>query len=329
MLSDAYEAARILSERLGDPPRVIAARGGCGSGKTFTLRSLYGELGIFDKHGDLPGAVKPDYFKMRILEEGERQGVDLISDQTHVESTGMSAMFMRLLMVDPSQSLIIDKQLEAANDIPELVEQSRNAKKPLELIDTDAPIELLAYRVLRRPVGGADPNIGFDRTAIGFMGIRNHRAATHAIVRSDPVVTKYSLHVFDPSTKQQVEIATKWNDEITVREGFEALARNVVYQPMAETRREIDQAGTEVITEEYRDYFVRTYFDDTDRGQWLAQEAWQIFSAYVGLDMTIKEAMRSKADGIEVCPRNPRFANNFRDQLTVWKKHYKAKNNVD
>ena len=325
----AREAAKDLSEKLGDPPRIIAMRGCCGSGKSYAVKSLYGESGIFDSQGDVPGAVKPDYFKTRIKQH-EREsppppGIEVTSVQVHMESTGMNSMFMHELAEDSDASLLIDKQLEAAGDIPELIELGKETGKSVELLDNDVPIELSAYRVLKREVGGTDPNIRFDGVASGFKGIRTNRESVYRSVNTEEVVGIYSLRAFDPDSKQQIEIATKQDGKIVVKAGYEELAQRIIFQTEDEAIQEIKETGKHVITEEYIESFVSKYFDNSERGQKGADEAREIFGAYVGLDMTIEEAMRSKADGIEADSAGKEFTPDYQEKLIVWKEQSKQK----
>ena len=322
-LSLAHEAARDLSEKLGHPPRIIAMRGGCGSGKSYAVRSLYGDRGIFDEQGDVPGAVKPDYFKTRIkqkeLETPPPPGVVVTSEQVHLESTGMNAMFVQRLAQDPEASLLIDKQLEAADDITSLVEMGKEHGKSVELLDNDVPIELSAFRVLKRQVGGVDPNIRFDGVSAGFRGIRVNREAALRAVESEDIVTTYSLRAFDPKSKQQIEIATKRDGEVVVRAGYEELAEHVINQTQSDTELEIQEAGSQIITEEYIESFIGKFFDDSESSEKYKAEARKILGAYVGLGMTIEEALASKADGIEADPDSPAFTEGYRSKLIAWK----------
>lgn len=322
-LDSAHNAALELSEKLGNPPRIIAMRGGCGSGKSFAVRSMYGDRGIFDEEGDVPGAVKPDYFKTRIkqkeLESPPPPGVKVTSEQVHLESTGMNAMFTERLAQDPEASLLIDKQLEVADDITSLIEMGKKYGKPVELLDNDVPLELSAFRVLKRQVGGVDPNIRFDGVSAGFRGIRVNREAALSAVESEEIVTEYSLRAFDPESRQQIEIAKKIDGMVVARAGYEDLAEQVINQPEAKTDQEIQEAASQIITDEYIEDFVAKFFDDSERSEKGRMEARKILGAYVGLDMTVEEALASKAAGIEADPDSPMFSEDYKDKLVAWK----------
>lgn len=318
-IKQAAIAAAELSKKLGEPPRIIAMRGGCGSGKSFAVKSIYGENDIFDSRGDVPGAVKPDYFKERIkLHEELVNKLTLTSEQVHMESTALNYMFMNELAYKESLSLLIDKQLEGASDIPDLVELGKETNKSVELLDNDVPLELSAFRVLKREVGGTDPNIRLDGVAAGFQGIRANRGEVYDLVNKEDIVTKYSLRAFDPESKTQIEVAKKINGQIKPISGYEDLAISVIAQDVESVEAEIQNVKDIVISTEYVDSFVERFFDDSERGQKGAQDARRILGAYTGLGMTIEQAMRSKADGIEADSEGREYSEDYREQLVAW-----------
>lgn len=331
VLDQAAEDARELSKKLGPPPRIIAMRGGCGAGKTTAVKEKYGDKGII-VDGDVPGAVKPDYFKDVIKEEARRNlGVEVTSSQAHMESTGVCRMHTERLIEDPDASLLIDKQLEAGGDIPEIIEWGRKSGKQVELLDNDVPIELSAFRVLKRRIGGADPNIQFSGVARGFIGIRSNRGQVLDDVK-DEVVSDYSLRAFDPVSKQQIEVAKKVDGVIVYEEGYEELGKSVAMQDEAGARAEAAKAENQVITEEYVEEFVSKYFDESDDApEWSkrgAQEARRVLGAYVGLNITLGEALDSKATGINP-DRDPETGElidpNYREKTLDWVQQQRAK----
>ncbi len=323
----AEESALELSKKLGPPSRIIAMRGCCGSGKSFAVKSMYGDRGIFDKEGDVPGAVKPDYFKTRIkqheVESPPPPGIVVTSLQAHLESTGLNKMFQDKLAANPEMSLLIDKQLEESGDIPELIEMGKEQGKPVELLDNDVPVELSAYRVLKRQVGGVDPNIPYNSVSSGFKGVRCNRESVCSIVNNEEIVDTYSLRAFDPKTKKQVEIASKVDGKIMIRPGMEELAKSVIYQTEKKVMLEIEETRQQAITDEYIESFVARNFDDSESSQKYRDEARKILGAYAGLNMTFEQALASKADGIEADPDSPTFLPDYRDKLITWQQTHK------
>lgn len=298
VLEGAIEAGKHLSEELGPPPRIIAARGGCGSGKTTAFKKLLTGKNVFDVKGDIPGAVKPDYFKDVIKGEArDRLGVEVTSVQAHMESTGICRMYSEKLIDDPEASMVIDKQLEAEGDIKELIEWGKKSNKPVELLDNDVPIELSAFRVLKRRIGGADPNIMFDGVARGFIGIRANRGQLLEDVR-DEIVSTYSLRAFDPVSKKQIEVAKKVDGVMVYEPGYEELGRAIGRQDETGARTEAEKAKNQIITDEYIEEFVAKYFDESEGATKWSQEARNVLGAYTGLGITLGEALDSKAAGI-------------------------------
>ena len=303
VLDQAAIDARELSKKLGPPPRIIAMRGGCGAGKTTAVREKYGDKGII-VNGDVPGAIKPDYFKDVIKEEARTNlGVEVTSSQAHMESTGICRMHTERLIEDPEVSLLIDKQLQSAEDIPEIIHWGKESGKNVELLDNDVPIELSAFRVLKRPIGGADPNIEFSGVASGFIGIRANRGQVLEDVK-DEIVSSYSLRAFDPVSKRQIEVAKKVDGKISYVPGYEELGRAVGKQDKYGAEAEAASAEKQVITPEYVEEFVSKYFDESENApEWSkkgAKEAREILGSYAGLGgITLGEALDSKAAGLD------------------------------
>lgn len=295
---DAYE----LSEKLDPPPRIIAMRGCCGAGKTTAVKEKYGDKGII-VGGDVPGAVKPDYFKEVIKQEArDNLGIEITSSQAHMESTGICRMHTERLLGEPDVSLLIDKQLEEKSDITEIIEWGKQSGKQVVLLDNDVPIELSAFRVLKRRIGGADPNIEFNGVAKGFVGIRANRGQMLDDIR-DGIVSEFSLKAFDPVTKQQVEVIKKEDGEIVYIPGYEDLGRSVSGQDEESAIAEVNSARDQIITPEYVEEFVSKYFDESESApDWSkdgAKEARRVLGAYAGLGITLGEALDSKAAGID------------------------------
>ncbi len=331
----AHEDALELSRKLGPPPRIIAMRGGCGSGKSFAVKEKYGDKDIFDESGDVPGAVKPDYFKGRIKQK-ERDsppppGVEVTSGQVHLESTAMNAMFTETLAADPEATLLIDKQLEAADDIISIIEMGKEYGKPVELLDHDVPVELSAFRVLKRPYGGVDPNIGYDGVSSGFRGIRQNRAALIEAAETEEVVESYSLRAFDPVSRRQIVIATKVDGQIKVDEEHSELYLSVSLQTDEDIEQEIETAANAEITEEFIEGFISRNFDESEGSAKYRDEARRILSTYVGLGMTFKDALDSKASGIESDSESGAFTSveDCRARLLAWKAEQGSKNGQD
>lgn len=299
VINGTMEAARHLSEQLGDPPRIIAARGSCGSGKTTTFKELFDGLNVFDEKFDIPGAIKPDYFKDVIKKEAKDDlGINITSTQAHMESTGLCRMYADKIKTTPNLSMVVDKQLGAPNDIKEIIDWGKESGKKVELIDNDVPLELSAYRVLRRRVDGVDPNIDFAGVARGFTEIRANRMEAIEDARDD-IVSDYSLRVFDPVSKQQVEVMKKIDGKIVYIPGYEDLAKNTIFEDETSARIEVMEVRDQLITAEYVENFISKYFDESNGPTKWSSHARKVLGAYVGLGVTLGEALDSKDAGID------------------------------
>ena len=324
-----------LSRKFGPPPRITAMRGGCGSGKSTSVKEKYGDRDIFDESGDVPGAIKPDYNKGRIIHREETTppppGLELTSSQVHLESTAMTAMFTELLAADPEATLLIDKQLEAADDITSIIEMGKEHGKPVEILDHDVPVELSAFRVLKRPYGGVDPNIGYDGVSSGFRGIRQNRAALIEQVETEEVVDSYALRAFDPVSRRQIVIANKVDGQIKVDEEHSELYLSVSLQTDENIEQEIETAANAEITEEFIEGFISRNFDESEGSARYRDEARRILGTYVGLGMTFKDALDSKASGIESDSESGAFTSveDCRARLLAWKAERSSMNGQD
>ncbi len=338
VLDEAVEAGRHVSEEMNKldgvpPPIIIAGRGACGAGKTTAFKNLLKAKGceVFNERDDIPGAVKPDYFKDVIIDEAARElGVDITSDQAHMESTGICKMYSERLKNDPDTSIIIDKQLEAAGDIPEIIEWGHETGKQVALLDNDVPVELSAFRVLKRKIGGADPTMRFGSVARGFIGIRANRGQVLEDVQDD-AVSIYSLRAFDPVSKQQVEVIKKVDGKIVYEPGYEELGSAVSFQDEASARAEANRVENLTITSEYVEDFVSRYFDESNGPTKYSQEARDVLGAYAGLGITIGEALASKADaGInpDRTESGELIDPNYREKITAWVQQERAKKSV-
>ncbi|MDR2063246.1 MAG: zeta toxin family protein [Candidatus Nomurabacteria bacterium] len=300
VLEKVFWDAKETSEKLGGKPRIIAMRGACGSGKTTSLRMDYQDKGIV-VGGEIPGAIKPDFFKLDIIRKAQGElGVAVTPAQAHTESTALAKFHTEQLANDKDMSMVIDKQLEGDDDIADIISIAEKAGKSVELIDMDVPFVLSAVRVLKRELGGDDPNVPFQSIADGFEGIRSNRSSKNPTkgienrIKSD-CVDSYSLRAFDFSTKSQLEVAKKGEDgKLIIDKKYQFLFSG---DARAEAAKEVEYESDRPITEEYVEQFVAKYITEPEQ-----QKYREVLNDYVGHGMTLKEAINSKAAGID--PKN-------------------------
>lgn len=279
-------SSRLERENSGIPPPTIFALRGCpGAGKTTSLRRGHEMFaGILDEKGQPSGSLAPDVFKVPLKKEG-----NLSSLQVHAEST-MLARAIKREVSNANTSVVFDKLMNEHADIEEMIESAKETGRKIAIMDIDVPLELSAVRVLGREKGGADPNIDFEGVAQGFRGIRENREVQHKALEDNPkLVNGYVLMAYDKESRQSVEVAT-WDEEtgkVRIIKGRE----NLVGQSIEEPEEEIKRIKNNVITEEYIQNFIATYFDE--KSQQHAEKTEEILRQYLG--KTIGMALDEKA----------------------------------
>ena len=267
------------------PPTIFALRGSPGAGKTTSLRRGHEMFrGILDEKGQPSGSLAPDVFKGPLKQKG-----NLSSTQVHAESTMLGRAVKREVS-NANTSVVFDKLMNEHADIEEMIKSARETGRKIAIMDIDVPLELSAVRVLGREKGGADPNIAFEGVAQGFRGIRANREVQHKTLDDNSkLVNGYVLMAYDKESRQSVEVAV-WDDEtgkVRIIEGRENLAGQSIEEP----EKEIEGVKNTVITEEYIQNFIKTYFDE--KSQQFAEKTAENLRRYLG--KTIGTALDEKA----------------------------------
>jgi len=192
-----------LAERMGEKNAIFALRGNTAAGKTTALRNneLFGRA-INPETKQPDGAINPDTYKQQLkAADASPDGWQSVSHyQAHDEGSMMSKKIARRIEESEDASMIIDKRLNEAKDIQELVAMTEKGKS-LKFLDVDAPLETSLIRVLGRKAGGADPLVPFDGVAEGFDGVRKNRVELiKEAVKNDKVDT-YVLYAPGPDGK--------------------------------------------------------------------------------------------------------------------------------
>ena len=267
------------------PPTIFALRGCPGAGKTTSLRKGHEMFkGILDENGQPSGSLAPDVFKGPLKEKG-----NLSSNQVHAEST-MLGRAVKKELSNANTSVVFDKLMNEPEDIEEMIESAKETNRKIAIMDIDVPLELSAIRVLGREKGGADPNINFNGVADGFKGIRKNREVQHKALDDNPqLVNGYVLMAYDKESRQSVEVAV-WDEEagkVRIIEGKE----NLVDQSIKEPEEEIERVKNTIVTEEFINNFLTTYFDEKSKQH--AEKTIETLRQYLG--KTIGMALDEKA----------------------------------
>lgn len=243
-----YAKALALSARLGDPePTIYALRGNTASGKTRALRNNEIFRKALDEQGRPTGAINPDTYKseLKTLEMVETR--QTIGHQQAHEEGSMLARKISARIADSESSMVIDKRMNKARNITELIAFAEERGKGVKILDVDVPLETSLIRVLGRKIGGDDPTVPFDVVAEGFEGVRQNRGALIEQVIKNPKIKDYVLYGPDESVIS-IKVAQKVNGEFLVIEGQEEAFKRAVSK---ETESTVSKLAGTVINERY------------------------------------------------------------------------------
>ena len=296
IIQSMLSKADALSQRLrqheveeGRRPTIYCLRGTCGSGKTTAIRGGLFE-GILDETGEPSGTLSPDALKTPLRNNGQ-----LSHAQVHDESSTLSRKLSRAIHERAKQepySMVYDKLMAYPTDFEDVFDDAAETGRDVAVLDMDVPLELSAIRVLSREKGGEDPILSFNNVANAFSAVRKNRSTLYEQIAQHPdSISAYTLRVFDPETKQQVEVARLEGGRIGVIEGRESLAALAVPASDEDISAEIEAVRNTVITEEYIAYFENAFFDDSTR-QYAAKN---IATLRQHLGQTIGEALDNKS----------------------------------
>lgn len=250
IIDQEYAKALALSARLGDAePTVYALRGNTAAGKTTATRNDELFRRALDEQGQPSGAINPDTYKTGLKTSEAVAGRQAIGhDQAHEEGS-MIARKISGKIADSESSMVIDKRMNKAKNITELIALAEKTGKGVKILDVDVPLETSLIRVLGRKIGGEDPTVPFDAVAEGFEGVRQNRAALIEQVVNNPKIKDYALYVADESGTS-IKAAQKVNGEFMVIEGQEAAFQRAVSKSTEST---VAQMASTVIDEAYID----------------------------------------------------------------------------
>lgn len=203
IVKNELDKAIKLAERMGEKNAVFALRGNTAAGKTTALRTneLFGRA-IDPETRQPDGAINPDTYKQQLkTADASPDGWQSVSHyQAHDEGSMISRKIAQRIESSEEASMIIDKRLNEAKDIKELVAMTEKGKS-LKFLDVDAPLETSLIRVLGRKAGGADPLVPFDGVAEGFDGVRKNRVELIREAINNDKIDTYVLYAPGPDGK--------------------------------------------------------------------------------------------------------------------------------
>jgi len=288
------EQAEALSARLmeHDPePTIYALRGAPGAGKTTALRQGNEMFaGILDESGQPTGAIAPDTFKIPLMKGG-----GISHSQIHDESSAVARKIDKALTRDDI-SVVYDKLMNYPGNIEDMIANATETDRKIKVLDVDVPLELSAIRVLCREKGGSDPLVPFKMVSEAFVGIRRNRRKLFSQLESNAErVNGYVLMGYDFDSRSSVEVARFEDGKVVVANGRERMADAAAPVSDEIIAQETAMVQDQVISEEYIDYFVQTYFDQNSSAH--AEKTTAVLREFIG--KTIAEALDEKS-GIKI-----------------------------
>lgn len=248
IIDQEYAKTLALSARLGDPePTVYALRGNTAAGKTTAIKKDELFRRALDEDGQPSGAINPDTYKTELKSSEVVNGKQAVGHQQAHEEGSMIARKISGKIADSESSMVIDKRMNKAKNITELIALAERYGKGVKILDVDVPLETSLIRVLGRKIGGKDPTVPFDAVTEGFEGVRQNRAALIEQVINNPKIKDYALYVTDESGAS-IKAAQKVNGEFMVIEGQENAFQRATSK---NTESTVVQMASTVIDEAY------------------------------------------------------------------------------
>ncbi|KPJ86019.1 hypothetical protein AMJ57_00935 [Parcubacteria bacterium SG8_24] len=267
IVEQEVQKALDLSDRMESPNSVFALRGNTASGKTTNLKEhpLFSKA-INPETGNPDGAINPDTYKegLKSAESDRDSWQNVTHYQTHEEGSMLSRAVSNRIENTAEASMIIDKRLNKAKNVNELVELAERSGKSLKLLDVDAPLESSLIVVLARPPGGKDPLVPFDAVAQGFQGIRENRNDLLWKAMTNDKIDTYALYG-PPGPDGEPQLIAEKRDR-----GLRILNMELFDQALntEDAQAEIDRLRDTVIDDDYIERILASTpekFRDTNR----------------------------------------------------------------
>lgn len=227
--------AMCMSRRLDmDEPTTFVLRGNCGTGKTFASKRHPQLIKGLDEHGEPTGTLALDSVKATL-----RKGVNGITNQQiHVEGYKAAYRLIGDLEKDGRELTMVRDEIFASVSIMQgMIDKARASKKPLVIVDNDAPLMVSCLRVLQRDIY-TEPCIPLGPIENGYKITKAGRADVIKLVQNSQEVTSYELWVTDPSGKVGLAARkTAEGMEIVDRGLYEfAIDKDTIEKEVAEVR---------------------------------------------------------------------------------------------
>lgn len=248
IITSELQLANALSARLGDQdPTIYVLRGNTAAGKTTRVREDPAFSRAVDERGQVTGAINPDIYKDRLRRQAVNFGRNGIGHhQAHAEGSMIQRAIKQRLSAS-NNSMIIDRRMNEADDIQDLMEDSERTGHQVKMLDVDCPLELSLARVLLRPAGSTDPVPPFAAVAEGFEGVRRNRKTMIDSLQHNSKVKEYRLYMSDANGRS-VLIAEMKDGIIQIAAGQQERLRRAI---SPDTSDDIDQMRTMILSDDY------------------------------------------------------------------------------
>lgn len=156
ILPQEYLRMISLSQRLNVAPfKVYALKGGTATGKTTLAKERLKEF--LDSDGELSGCINPDNMKFALKKKTTPLKI-LTNVQVHDEVVkGPLGSYRQAVLGNLKYRVVIDMRLSSNEDFEEVIEAAKLRREKALVIDMDAPLKLLMWRVIVRDPYGKDP----------------------------------------------------------------------------------------------------------------------------------------------------------------------------
>lgn len=253
---ELLQKALKLSEMMEQSPLqgiVVGTRGISGAGKsTFLKKNI---LSLLPFEYGLEGVLNPDILKASLK---KLQG-DTINIQVHEEA--VHAFKQVFSEVAHEGSYILDRMNLSQHDVvANLVEPAKNGGRSVWLYDFDIPLSTCFYRILARPLHGAEPCPEYEVLIKSYLSLRRHRKHVVDLVVKEDAIGKYELYA------QQRLIAQKVGKDLCVHDE-ELFAESVRVPDFSEIEEELNEViddasitkaiANKVITQEQQELVER------------------------------------------------------------------------
>lgn len=237
-VNELLQKAQKLSVMMEQSPLqgiIVGTRGISGAGKSTFLKQNI--LSLIPSEEAAEGILNPDTLKATLK---KLQG-DTLNIQVHEEA--VNAFKQLFAEVADKWNYILDRRHLTPHEIvTNLIEPAKKkGGRSVWLYDFDIPLSACFYRILARPLHGAEPCPEYEALIDGYLSLRRYRKQVLDIVIKEDGVSKYELY----ATTQQRLIAYKIGQRLCILEQ-ELFAESMREPDLTEIEEELSEVIDDV-----------------------------------------------------------------------------------